>query len=820
MPLAISKSNGELIIRIRFKGYRGFALAADLCLLLARLAALAIAIFGSQIMFAGYQSQNSVAEDLPHGALCFLAAAALWIFAEWRWNAQSPRAWWMGLDPAGKRLFLARIGPFFLWGIALLIAMHALTAESGAAVLLLWAFICFAAGLVASLFITSFFRAPKPVSEIALAAAPPILSVPLRPGTKSALLKRGLWGAAAILASLLVWQNSSGNVLPRPYFELWFASAALWALALAPSKWSPADWATAKIDQLRRLQRAERLWVAVAFVCILAFGAAFRLAHLDQVPKDMINNDHAADLLGANDIAQGEFLIVYFTFQAQETIHLYLTALFAALPGLDLDFFTLKLVSVVESLLTLPLLFWLGIEMMGAKRRKQGIVLGLLLMGMVAASYWHVAITRFAGRTHLTTFFATLTLIFLVRALRRNQRGDYIILGWSLGFGMYGYAACRMLPFVVVAGIGLALLTQPHTMRERFQRALNLGLTAWVAFMIYLPMFHVSLEYSEQFYRMLNEPVFGILPGQPFIVDWDAFFTGLMANFRKALLMFHWEGDHLSHWSVAYKPVLDVFTGGCLIVGVAAWGLRVMRHPRDAAWWLLPIMILIMMLPSTLSVADYVMVPSNTRVSGAIPPIYLLAALPVVQIAFTFARAIPRRLGQGLALGFCATLLLLALHRNTALYFDFYFRHCILPPPSLVGETMRAVQASGTPTSNIFLIPPQSAPYINSYAVFIEAGHTPGYTNDVSVPNLPAQLISASQNDGDKRLDLSRDLVFFYFPHDENTAGLLSYYFPHGSSMLLNGDSRGCGEGSVAMFRAPAIDEAGLLALMTLQEGA
>ena len=518
--------------------------------------------------------------------------------------------------------------------------------------------------------------------------------LPLNEGTpssrrfpsKSALAQRVILFVLSAAASAIVWQNTDGNRIDPPVMALWLASAVLWSCAFANFGWKLSDWSRLVPSALGRFSWRTYGWALLAFAGVMALGAVFRLAQLDTLPRDMVNADHTTDILGAYRIAQGEFQIFLHVRIFQETMHLYLTALFAALPGLGFDHFTLKLVSGLESLATLPLLFWLGIEIAGRRNCRWGVALGLVISGLVAVSYWHVVITRYAMRTHLTTLFAALTMIYLIRAMRENRRSDFIKLGLALGFSMYGYIACRMLLLAAIAGIGLAILIrQVSLVCERLRYIANLAMACWIGFMVYLPMHHASLEYTAPFAGKILEVMFEARPGEPIPIDLDMFLTGLMANFRDVFLMFHWIGDHHGIQAAPFKPALDVFTGSFLILGLSAWLARVLQTPRDPVWWFLPVMILIMMLPSTLSVAHSANNPSNTRVSGAIPAIYLLASLPIVRIAFLLLRQLPRRLGRSLAVAFCALVLLLAFQRNSYVYFNLFASQYMPAPTSHVG---------------------------------------------------------------------------------------------------------------------------------------
>ena len=151
------------------------------------------------------------------------------------------------------------------------------------------------------------------------------------------------------------------------------------------------DWAAEKVDAWRRFRWRDNRWVIIAFAIIIIVGAYFRLANLDGLPKEMYP-DHADAIFDVFRIGQGHFEIMYTPRRdAREPLHYFLTALLSKSAwSLGMNHFTLKLAAALESILTLPLLFWAGLELMGERDRKFGLVVGLLVAGMVAVSFWHV----------------------------------------------------------------------------------------------------------------------------------------------------------------------------------------------------------------------------------------------------------------------------------------------------------------------------------------------------------------------------------------------------------------------------------------------
>src|SRR5690606_31696584 len=182
-------------------------------------------------------------------------------------------------------------------------------------------------------------------------------------------------------------------------------------------------------------------------VIILGFASYFRFNRLADHPLEM-TDDHVEKILDAGRVRDGARNIFFANNGGREPMQMYLIALASYLPNLGINHDTIKFVSSLESLLTIPALFWMGYALLEGETKRRRLLLGLILAGLVAVSYWHVAITRQGLRIPLTPLVVALHLIYLMRGVRHNRRGDFIIAGLILGFGLYTYQAVRMLPIV------------------------------------------------------------------------------------------------------------------------------------------------------------------------------------------------------------------------------------------------------------------------------------------------------------------------------------------------------------------------------------
>ncbi len=632
----------------------------------------------------------------------------------------------------------------------------------------------------------------------------------------------------ALLFAAYTWTGTSGNKFTAIGFWAWIISIVLISLAFSPTGWSPLRW----LGNLRtRWQRVhvKGNWTLAALIAIMILGGIFRVYDFGGTPPEM-TSDHKEKLLDAERVAEGSRDIFFTNNGGREPAQFYMLAILSRLPGLSMNFDLLKLLAVIESMITLLALWWMGREVIGERDRHLGNIVGLMLAALVATSYWHVAVTRLALRIILTPLFAALLIGFLSRALRYNRRADYVYAGLTLGFGLYCYQAVRMLPVVVVVGVGIALMMNRRSVVERGRYLLNLAVLVLVSFIVFVPMFHFSVQYPDYFWmrtagRLLGDELIQETNEQGIVVYRDATVQErldafgknlpvLASNIRNAVLMFNWKGDVA--WINAYPnyPAMDVFTGALFIVGLAAWLVLCVRT-RDPVYVLIPLMGFIMLLPSALSIAQPIENPSATRTSGALPPSYLLSAFPLALLAIYARRLINGWLGLFSSVALVTTVVLITFALNSTLYFvkfrESYANSSL--PYSDAGQMLHDF-AEGSTLGNAFMIAYNN--WWDHTIVGMEAGvmHWPNgafarpeESADPSIylPNMIYDAWRCRANE--YQLDANRNLLFFYNLRDDNAETLLRQWFPTGTATIITTYQVG---DDYKTYFVPAIGEGGL----------
>ncbi|MBN1964740.1 MAG: hypothetical protein JW910_08840, partial [Anaerolineae bacterium] len=425
-------------------------------------------------------------------------------------------------------------------------------------------------------------------------------------------------------------------------------------------------------------------------------------------------------------------------------------------------------------------------------------LVGLLLAALVGASYWHVALSRLALRIVLTPLIMALVVAYLARAMRHNRRADFLKAGIALGVGMYAYQAVRMIPVVVIVGVLLALFFRARTWQARGRYVLNFTALVLIALVIFVPLGRFMIESPNHFWMRTagrffgddviteTNPETGIITEREATLDDRLTALGgnlsvLSSNIRNALLMYNWKGDVAWINGAPNRPAMDAVTGALLVLGLAAWLVRLVRR-RDVVDGLVLPAIFIMLLPSALSIAFPVENPSATRTSGSLPLVYFVAAYGLAFLVVQFERTVKGRGVRSVSLAAVVVLVGSAWAANTNLYFGEYReRYAIAAQPySVVGDVLRGFNDSAGSYGNAFMI--AYTYWLDHRAIGIEGGRIDWPNGLVSIYDFPQWI---RNNMGTRyQFDPERAVLFFYHPADDLAPDLLLDWFPDGMTIL------------------------------------
>ncbi len=501
----------------------------------------------------------------------------------------------------------------------------------------------------------------------------------------------------------------------------------------------------------------------ILFLLVLGICAFFRFHRLNQVPGEMFS-DHAEKLLDVMDVLNGKTSIFFTRNTGREAFQFYLTAAVIKLFHTGISFLSLKIGTVSAGLATLPFIYLLG-KQIGNKW------VGLTAMLMAGMAYWPNVISRVALRFTLYPLFTAPVMYFLFRGLQKRNRNDLLLSGLFLGMGLHGYSPARILPIYVVIVFVIYELHRPNS-RERWNDIWALGLLAFAAFVVFLPLFHYFLEHPELVSsRALSRLTSSehAFSGSPVLI--------FLSNLWKAMIMFFYDNGQIWVHSIPNRPALDVAGAAFLFAGLI---FVIKKYLKYRNWEDLALLIAIpvLMLPSIMALAFPDENPSLNRTGGAIAPVFLIAATGLYQCArglFSKKESQANKIILSLVL---IVILALSLFQNYDLVFHQYSDQFMANAwnSDEMGKVIADFAAQGNSYEHAFVVP---YPYwVDTRLVAINAG-VPG----IDYALWPEDFQSRLNYQGNKLLILNLE--------DTDSLDLLRTMFPNGKEEIFHSVTAG-----------------------------
>jgi hypothetical protein len=255
----------------------------------------------------------------------------------------------------------------------------------------------------------------------------------------------------------------------------------------------------------------------------------------------------------------------------------------------------------------------------------------------------------------------------MLRGLRLARRNDLVLAGVFLGWGLLGYSAFRIVPFVVIIAFILhaAYQRKPHRWREM---AGGLGLVVLFSIITALPLLSFAYQYPD---LIAMRTVTRMTSAEQSITSpvWLIFLN----NLWKAVVMPIWRNGNTWIISVTNRPALDIVSAGLYVLGTALVIYAWLRQ-RDWRFLFLLVSIPILMLPSILALAFPLENPSLSRAGGAVIPVLLISAIGFETLFSSLWVKASRTASRSLLIALALLLLFLSGRQNYDLVFNQYNR--------------------------------------------------------------------------------------------------------------------------------------------------
>lgn len=607
------------------------------------------------------------------------------------------------------------------------------------------------------------------------------------------LFVRLLLGTSVVLLCAATFLLMPNNMFTFPGVIAWISSIVLAMVALTerPILQLVDDVSRfLRFDFLRlfRKPRLTGLQIA-AVVAIFAVAVFFRLWQLDMVPPEM-TSDHVEKLLDVHNITTNEIYNVFMRSNGgRESLHFYFLAVLQQLTQTGISFQTLKIGSALEALLLVPIIVLLAREVTDTET-------GLIAAGLLAISWWHTAIGRLGLRIALTPLIMAVLLITLIRGMRTGSRRAWIWAGIWMGVGVFSYQAMRLAPLVAVAAWALcvasattnavsardtrdALYHQMSASNTLLRQSANLASSGLIAIVVFIPMLRVWVEFPDDLWNR----VVGRTTASEVTIEASPA-TVFINNYWNAVGQYNIAGDSAWFHAPERAAHLDAISAVLLVLGGATWLVRV-RVRGDPVDLFIVVSILIMLLPSALSIAFPNENPSATRSSGTLPMVLLLAAWPLALVRQRWHQMLSGVDGSILATALVILLLTAASALNYRTYFiDYYTSYRLAAPNSAeIVEAIKAEAGADISSSHVWI---QAWPYWQDHrAIGLNLGN-PDYHNVLSGPERIADDVKQFGT-----LMEVRPLVFILHPTDQLSLSGLKQAFPHGRASVINSTTEG-----------------------------
>ncbi|MCX7838990.1 MAG: glycosyltransferase family 39 protein [Anaerolineae bacterium] len=336
-------------------------------------------------------------------------------------------------------------------------------------------------------------------------------------------------------------------------------------------------------------------------ILILLVATTLRAVALDTVPPGLYHDEafYGLDALG---VLRGAGFPVFFEGNGgREPLFIYAQAVSLGLFGTTP--WTLRITAAFVGVLTVAAFFVLARALTNDKYADQ---VALIASAALATSYWHLHFSRVGWRAILLPLFACLAFYWFWRAYRSGRLREYVFAGVLLGASLYTYLSARFLPIVIVLFWVTNYLASFNKRQIHLHQPNYLAPILFVvaALGVFAPLGFYFILHPNAFFFRVNDVA---LP----INDW-------LASIWRVAQMFFTRGDAEWRHGIAYRPVLDWFTGLPFAIGFlnALWRWREPAKRFALIWFVL------LLLPTIISQGA----PDTLRAIGALPAMLLFVA--------------------------------------------------------------------------------------------------------------------------------------------------------------------------------------------------
>ncbi len=479
---------------------------------------------------------------------------------------------------------------------------------------------------------------------------------------------------------------------------------------------------------------------------------ALRFHRLSEIPPGLYY-DGGSNGLDAVQVLEGKHAIFFpERSNGREWLGIYPIAL--AISFLGRTMLAVRLPTALTSAATVLAVFWLGQLLFGREEEGgratawRGLLIGGVGAGLMAVSLSHTVLGRTAFRVNFVPLLLTLSLGLLWWGWRERGRGRILLAGACAGLLLHTYTPSRITPILfLLFGLSFLLPLRQDTGKKLPAELPRAGLFAGAAALAAAPMvIYFALHPEFLFLRAGQLWIFdpSHSQGEPLVL--------FLKNVWVYLLSFGFRGDMNLRHNLPGQPLLSPWEALFFLLGV---GAAIWRWKRPA-YRLLLLWLGLLVLPGLLAIEGTPR-PNTVRIIGALPVVYLLAAVGMWE-AFSLVivrwPALPMRVApifqdNRLKATIVATVVLggLILGKG-ALTYRIYFEEWAAAPGLNWAyqvewkEWAEMMNALPSDANMVYLVPRAGSSGHNSFQ-FLYSGAASVHVIDTTLPFMPQKVESA-----------------------------------------------------------------------------
>lgn len=374
----------------------------------------------------------------------------------------------------------------------------------------------------------------------------------------------------------------------------------------------------------------------IILVLIIVTAVFFRFYKLDVLPPGLHPDEAANGLDIFRMIDHHDFRVLYNTNGPREALFFYLQAIFVLAVGNSI--LALRIAPAIIGTLAVVMAYLWATDWFG---RRTGLVAAFIF----AVSPWAVTITRDGFRASMVPLMIASVAYLAGKAYKTQKVVYFIAAGIVAGLGLYTYVAFQLFVGIVILALAFLVILRRKWFKASWQK-IGLG---FLSFLVVLsPMIIFTIKHPNDSFARSGGTSFmnkGLNGGKPL--------QTLVDSTTKTLLMFNFRGDANYRHNLGGLPMLNVFIGIMMLLGVFVCLVRIGR----LKYFMVLAIFGTMLLPAALTAES---LPHALRAVGAMPAVFIIAAIGINYFLARWYATFPVN-GPARNFGACLIALLLVL---------------------------------------------------------------------------------------------------------------------------------------------------------------